>query len=211
MKKVALIWDTPLLFSRLLEECGCQCEQVTPHLLAAPFFRGSFSLILIPGGFGDRKRSRVLPALKALSGRFKRYVASGGVLFLFGAVCEDENAYQWLVPEIRYHSSFCDVEIVPASLQSTAPPLLPINYVQNDKTANVYCIDGYLSYETSEQEPDLSTVQILATAEIAEHVYMPNFLQINYGKGVIFICTIHEYPTTEFLKQIIHDRENVMF
>jgi hypothetical protein len=134
------------------------------------------------------------------------------VLFLFGAVCDNEKAYQWLIPEIRYHLSFRDVEIVPASLQTTVPSLLPVKYVQNDKTANTYCIDGYLSYETSEREEDLSKIQILAMAEIVEkNTYMPNFLQITHGKGVIFFFFFHEYPTTEFLTQIIHEREDILF
>lgn len=208
MKRAALIWDSPLLFTRLISDCGCQCDEVTPHLLAAPFFRGQFSLIVIPGGFGDEKYSRVLPALKALTPRFKRYVSSGGVLLLFGAVSKDQDVYQWLVSGITYHVGFFDAEIIPSSSESACtPPLLPVEYSGTEK--NVYSFDGYLACdETSVPYP----IQILATVVHPDtSAEVPVFIRIQKESGVIFISTIHEYPTTTFLAQITHDGSDTPF
>ena len=221
MKRTALIWDSPLLFARLLSDCGCQCDEVTPHLLAAPFFRGEFSLIVIPGGFGNSTYSRVLPALKALSPRFKRYTSRGGALLLFGAASERQDVYQWLVPGITYHFEFFDAEILPFSSESSlppssdlpvTPPLLPVEYSppnQDNNESNVYSLDGYLVYhEASTPYP----IQVLATAlHPSTHVRVPVFVRIPCENGMIFISTIHEYPTPAFLMRVMDTAQNTQF
>jgi hypothetical protein len=213
MKRVALIWDSPLLFARLFSDSGYQCDEVTPHLLAAPFFRGKFSLIVVPGGFGDLKYSRVLPALKALAPRFKRYVSNGGVLLLFGAASEDQAVYQWLTSGITYHFGFFDAEIIPAISESTCiPPLLPVEFsdVEKDDTqSNVFSFDGYLACDESSVPYPF---QVLATAVHPDTcVEVPVFIRIQKEEGVIFISTIHEYPTAAFLAQITHGGSDTPF
>jgi len=210
MKRIALIWDSSLLFARFFSDCGYQCDEVTPHLLAAPFFRGQFSLIVIPGGFGDLKYSRVLPALKALAPRFKRYVSNGGVLLLFGAASENQDVYQWLISGITYHFGFFNAEIIPATSESGCiPPLLPVEYsdVKSDESSNVYAFDGYFAWdETSVPYP----LQILATAMHPDKcIEVPVYICLHKEDGVIFISAIHEYPTATFLEQITHGRSNI--
>ena len=181
---------------------------MTPHLLAAPFFKGQFSLIAVPGGFGDAKYSRVLPALKALAPRFNRYVSNGGVLLLFGAASNDQDVYQWLVSGITYHFGFFDAEIIPRYAESTStPPLLPVDYSNTEK--NVYSFDGYLAYdETSVPYP----IQVLATVVHPDTcAEVPVFIRIQKESGVIFISTIHEYPTPTFLAQITHGGSDTLF
>ena len=211
MKRTAIIWNSPLLFSRLLSDCGYQCDEITPHLLAAPFFRGDFSLMVIPSGFGDSKYSCVLPALKALSSRFKRYISRGGVLLLFGAVSERQDVYQWLVPGITYHFGFFDAEVTPFSSESSSHPLLPIEYSSNqDGTrSNIYSLDGYLiCHEASIPYP----IQVLATVlHPSTHAQVPVFVRIPFEKGVVFISTIHEYPTPAFLMGLIDPVQNTSF
>ena len=221
MKRTALIWDSPLLFARLLSDCGYQCDEITPHLLVAPFFRGEFSLIVIPGGFGDPKYSRVLPALKALSSRFKRYISRGGALLLFGAASERQDVYQWLVPGITYHFGFFDAEVIPLSSQPSSPPspnspiispLLPVEYSprdQDDRKSNVYALDGYLlCHEASIPYP----IEVLATVlHPSTHAKVPVFVRIPCKSGVIFISTIHEYPTPAFLMRVIGTAQSTPF
>ena len=223
MSRTALIWDSPLLFARLLSDCGYQCDEVTPHLLTAPFFRGEFSLMVIPGGFGDSKYSRVLPALKALSSRFKRYTSLGGGVLLFGAVSERQDVYQWLVPGITYHFGFFDAEVIPFSSESaccpssdssdppvTPPPLLPVAYSSNqdDKKSNVYSLDGYLICHETSPYP----IQVLATVLHPDtHAKVPVFVRIPCENGVIFISTIHEYPTPAFLMRVMDTVQNTRF
>jgi hypothetical protein len=213
MKRIALIWDSSLLFARLFSDWGYQCDEVTPHLLAAPFFRGEFSLIVVPGGFGDLKYSRVLPALKALAPRFKRYISNGGKLLLFGAASENQNVYQWLVSGITYHFGFFDAEIISSTPKSThSSHLLPVDCSSADKDGdcpNIYSFDGYLACdETSVSYP----FQILATAMHPDRcVKVPVFVCIQKEGGVIFISTIHEYPTAAFLAQITDDGSDTPF
>ena len=222
MKRAALIWDSPLLFARLISDCGYQCDEVTPHLLAAPFFRGRFAFIVIPGGFGDSKYSRVLPALKALSPRFKRYASAGGAILLFGAVSPNQNVYQWLVPGINYHFGFFDAEIIAnpseslssssQDAKSSTAPLLPVEYSsteQHNGSLNVYSCDGYLTYaEASMPYP----IQVLATAVHPDtHANVAVFVRIECGSGVIFISTIHEYPIPTFFMRVTEGTSDTSF
>jgi hypothetical protein len=174
--------------------------------------------MVIPSGFGDAKYSRVLPALKALSSRFKRYTDQGGVLLLFGAASERKDAYQWLVP-ITYHFGFFDAEVIPFSSESSSPPscdspiipppLLPVEYSprgQDDSETNVYALDGYLMYhEASLPYP----IHVLATVMHPDtHAEVPVFVRIPCKNGAIFISTIHEYPTPAFLMRIMDTVQN---
>jgi hypothetical protein len=221
MKRTALIWDSSLLLARLLSDSGYQCDEITPHLLTAPFFRGEFSLMVIPGGFGNSKYSCVLPAVKALSSRFKRYTSLGGGVLLFGAVSERQDVYQWLVPGITYHFRFFVSEVIPFSSESasrpssdspfTPPPLLPVAYSlpnQDDDNSNVYSLDGYLICHETSSYP----VQVLATVLHPDtHAEVPVFVRIPCENGVIFISTIHEYPTPAFLMRVMDTVQNTRF
>ena len=208
MKRAALIWDSPLLFSRLLSDSGYQCDEVTPHLLAAPFFRGNYSVIVVPGGFGEPKYSRVLPALKALAPRFKRYVSNGGIVLLFGAASENQDVYQWLISGISYHFGFFEAEIIPKHSESTSTtPLLPVADKDSD-SSNVYYFDGYLTCDETVPHP----FQVLASAVYPDTcIEVPVCISIQKENGVIFISTIHEYPTPTFLAQITHDGSDTSF
>ncbi|MFZ0182868.1 MAG: hypothetical protein WAL62_07000, partial [Methanoregula sp.] len=65
--RAGFVWETPQHFVRYIEDCGIPCELVTPYMLAAPFFRGSFSCLIIPTGFANPAYCRLLPALRASS------------------------------------------------------------------------------------------------------------------------------------------------
>jgi hypothetical protein len=130
------------------------------------------------------------------------------VLLLFGAVSNNQDVYQWLVPDITYHVGFFDAEIIPSSSESTCTPLLfPVEYSSTEK--NIYSFDGYLAYnETSVPYP----IQILATAVHPDtSAEVPVFIRIQKESGVIFISTIHEYPTATFVAQITHGRSDTPF
>ena len=106
ISSAGLLWDSKLLFSRYIEESGVPCEHVTPHMVAAPFFRGRFVTLIIPTGFANPGYSCLLPALKASSSRIRRFVSLGGHLLVFGASSEREDSYDWLPQQIRYHHDY---------------------------------------------------------------------------------------------------------
>ena len=89
---MGLLWDSPLMFSRLIEDCGACCEMVNPYMLASPFWRGRFTALIVPTGFANPAYSNLLPALRASSGRIRRFIKSGGRLLAFGAGCPREDA-----------------------------------------------------------------------------------------------------------------------
>ena len=95
-----------MLFSRYIEECGVPCEHITPHMIAAPFYRGRFGALIIPTGFANPSYSCLLPALKASSSRIRRFISEGGHLLVFGAASEREDAYDWLPIRVRYHHEY---------------------------------------------------------------------------------------------------------
>ena len=100
--RAGFVWETPQHFVRYIEDCGIPCELVTPYMLAAPFFRGSFSCLIIPTGFANPAYCRLLPALRASSDRIQKFVENGGNLLVFGAAIDRPDAYDWLPFPVTY-------------------------------------------------------------------------------------------------------------
>ena len=69
--RAGFVWATPQHFNRFIEECGITCEPVTPHMLAAPFYRPTLNCLIIPTGFANPAYSNLLPALRASSPRIR--------------------------------------------------------------------------------------------------------------------------------------------
>src|SRR5665648_560548 len=67
------VWQTKQHFNRYIEDCGISCELITPHMLAAPFYRGAFNCLIIPTGFANPAYSNLLPALRAAADKPDSY------------------------------------------------------------------------------------------------------------------------------------------
>ncbi|MCK4269929.1 MAG: hypothetical protein KAW93_05560, partial [Methanogenium sp.] len=104
--KAGLALDCTGPFHRYLEDCGIQCELITPQILGAPFFRGRLVTMVIPTGFGNRMYSNILPALKASSGRTKKFVEKGGKILIFGAMSTNKDCYDWLPFPVTYNHEY---------------------------------------------------------------------------------------------------------
>ena len=104
--RAGFVWETPQPFVRFIEDCGITCELVTPYMLAAPFYRGSFTCLIIPTGFGNPAYCRLLPALRASADRIRRYVENGGNLLVFGAMIDKDGVYDWLPFPVTYRHGF---------------------------------------------------------------------------------------------------------
>ncbi|HZD42698.1 MAG TPA: hypothetical protein VE134_01440 [Methanomicrobiales archaeon] len=188
--RVGLLWDTPQIFSRFLEDCNLCCEVVTPHLLAAPFYRRRFSLLIVPTGFGNPAYSRLLPALRASSARIERYLERGGTMLVFGASVDRSDAYDWLPFHVTYHQNYGEH---PVHFESEGYASL----LQGYDTGSIAC-DGYFpEYEGSVLARDESGQALLIAGEVEE--------------GLSLITTFHEYPSRAFMGQFCDEKKEILF
>lgn len=178
--RAGFLWDSPQHFTRLIEDCGIRCEVVTPHLLAAPFFRGTFSCLIVPTGFGNAKYSNLLPALRASSGRIRRFVENGGNLLVFGAADHKPDAYDWLPFPVTYRHDF-HPQCVAFSGSS------PATTIADDYDQNKIECDG------SFPEHACTCVGSAGGSAVV--------IEQSWGKGTIVITSIHEFPSRTFLKK----------
>ena len=72
--RAGFVWATKQHFNRYIEDSGIGCELITPHMLAAPFFRPTITCLIVPTGFANPAYSNLLPALRASAPRITRFV-----------------------------------------------------------------------------------------------------------------------------------------
>lgn len=188
--RAGFVWDSPQHFSRLIEDCGIVCEIVTPQMLAAPFFRGSFNCLVIPTGFGNARYSNLLPALRASSLRIERFVERGGNLLVYGAAENKPDAYDWLPFRVTYHHD-CHPRTISFSGESVA-----MSIADEYDPAHIECDGSFPEHEGTCVGTDGSSAVIL------EHPY---------GKGKIVVTSVHEFPSRNFVKQFCCEGEQTTF
>lgn len=177
--RAGFVWDSPQHFSRLIEDCGIVCEIVTPQMLAAPFFRGSFNCLIVPTGFGNPRYSNLLPALRASSSRIRRFVEAGGSLLVFGAADDKPDAYDWLPFQITYRHD-CHPRSLAFSGESVGTTI-----ADEYDPGNIECDGTFPVHEGRGIGADGSADVII------EHTY---------GKGTIIVTSVHEFPSRSFIK-----------
>jgi hypothetical protein len=188
--RAGLVWDQPLVFGRFLEDCGIITVQVTPQLLAAPFFRGQYNVLIVPTGFANPAYSRLLPALRASSERIKSFVERGGNLLVYGAADSRSSTYDWLPFPVSYCYSPVNgpVDVDPSSPHSAI--------IRDYDPRHIEC-DGYFpSFEGK------------AIATAAGQVVL---LEKTAGKGTILVTTIHEYPSRCFIAGFCMEATETLF
>lgn len=176
---VGIAWDSELLLNRLVNDCGASCQLLSPQLLAAPFFRGRLTAMIVPTGFANRRFSRMLPALRASSTRIKRFVEGGGRLLVFGAMDTTPGTYDWLPLPVTYHHEYFRTK----ASRDTSDPYCCI--IDGFEDGCVEC-DGYFTEfcgETLLVTPDGRAVMIAG----------------NIGKGTVIVTSMHEYPSRAFI------------
>lgn len=177
--RAGFVWATPQHFNRFIEECGIGCELITPHMLAAPFFRPTLNCLIIPTGFANPAYSSLLPALRASSPRIERFVENGGSLLVFGAAADKPDAYDWLPFNLVYRHD-CHPRSIAFATESDTRSILD----DYDPVA-IEC-DGIFP----EHEADGVGTCESAAVIIEKHI----------GKGKIVVTSVHEYPSRRFLK-----------
>jgi hypothetical protein len=191
---VGIVWETPILFSRLVEDCGFIAEQVTPHLLAAPFFRRKYGTIIIPGGFAHPDYSSILSALRACERRINRFITSGGVLLVFGAGTQRPDAYDWLSIRVRYRFGFSEGR-VEGDIDSPAGCITQghSDMVSIDGTFELPDIGVRMVSGASDQNRvDIPIVYLTMAGE-------PVLIEYRVGAGRVILTTLHEYPSPRFI------------
>jgi hypothetical protein len=188
--RAGFVWNSPQHFSRLIEDCGIICEIVTPQMLAAPFFRGSFNCLIIPTGFGNPRYSNLLPALRASSSRIRRFVEGGGNLLVFGAADDRPDAYDWLPFEVTYRHD-CHPRSLAFSGGSVATTI-----VDEYDPENIECDGTFPAHEGRGIGADGSSDVII------EHTC---------GKGTIIVTSVHEFPSRSFLKTFCCNGDQTIF
>ena len=190
ISRSGLLWDEKLVFTRYIEECGVSCEHITPHMVAAPFFRGRFVTLIVPTGFANPEFSNLLPALRAAAPRIRRFVEAGGNLLVFGAASGRENTYDWLPFPIRYHHQYGPVSI---EIDKSHPGAC---LVEGYDTGCIECDGYYTDFDGT----------VMARAE-----GNPVMIGKSIGKGMVIATTIHEYPSKSFLKSFCTATEETLF
>ncbi len=178
--RAGFVWATPQHFNRYIEECGIGCEPVTPHMLAAPFFRPTLSCLIIPTGFGNPAYSNLLPALRASAPRIRRFVENGGSLLVFGAAADKPDAYDWLPFSLVYHHD-CHPRSIACTAGSCARAL-----IEDYDPSAIEC-DGIFPEHDGEEA---------GTSESAAVV-----IEKQVGRGRVVVTSVHEYPSRRFLQE----------
>jgi hypothetical protein len=188
--KAGFVWASKQHFNRYIEESGISCELITPHMLAAPFFRTTINCLIIPTGFANPAYSNILPAVRAASSRITRFVENGGNLLVFGAAIDKPDAYDWLPFPVRYTHDFH-----PRSV--TCSPASEIRRIIEDFDATCIECDGSFSFGDADcigSDGDLAVI-----------------LEKKVGCGKIVVTSVHEFPSRIFLQEFCTSGQPVQF
>ncbi len=159
-------------------------------MLAAPFFRGSFTCLVIPTGFANPAFCRLLPALRASSERIQRFVENGGNLLVFGAAIDRPDAYDWLPFPVTYrHDVFPRKVTCGGSVLGTA-------LIEDYDPACIECDGSFPSHEGD-----------IAGGSDGS----PVIIEKNVGKGTVIVTSVHEYPSRAFVQQFCAQGTQTLF
>ena len=178
--RAGFVWATPQHFNRFIEECGIGCELLTPHMLAAPFYRPTLNCLIIPTGFANPAYSNLLPALRASAPRIRKFLENGGSLLVFGAAVDKADAYDWLPFTITYCHDFHPRAI------SCTPGSCASALIRDYDPAAIECDGTFPVHEGDEAGTGDSSAVII---------------EKRIGSGIVVVTSIHEYPSKQFLKE----------
>ncbi|MCK9579540.1 MAG: hypothetical protein M0Q92_03695 [Methanoregula sp.] len=188
--RAGFVWGTKQHFNRFIEESGIDCELITPHMLAAPFFRTTLNCLIVPTGFANPAYSNLLPALRASSSRIARFVGDGGNLLVFGASMEKPDAYDWLPFPVHYTHD-CHPRAITCNPSSDTCRILgdyDPSCIECDGTFSSFDADGVgYAWESAV------------------------ILEKKIGNGTIVVTSIHEFPSRTFLQTFCKNGVGVRF
>ncbi len=191
IQKVGLAWDCATPFQRYIEDCGVQCELITPQMMAAPYFRGRVVSIIIPTGFGNLAYSSLLPALRVSAKRIEKFLIKGGNVLVFGAMSPKPDTYDWMPVPLSYVNEYFSTPI-------TVDPHNPHARIMEDFDLSSIECDGYFSDFTGE---------VLATTDDGRAIMISH----DVGAGTLLVASLHEYPSRGFISGFCSGETETLF
>ncbi|WOF16057.1 hypothetical protein F1737_04725 [Methanoplanus sp. FWC-SCC4] len=191
--RAGIAWECEGYINRYLEECGINCDSITPQMMAAPFFKGRLVALVIPTGFANKMYSGLLPALCASENRIRKFVEKGGKVISFGAMSENEEAYKWLPFCTKYvHEYFGS----PIKIDCNSP----FSEIMEDfNIENIEC-DGYFT-DFDEQ------TDVIAQTKEGKAIMIGK----KYGEGYFIVTSIHEFPSRSFIRNFCTGEAEILF
>jgi hypothetical protein len=175
MTDAAFVSDRNNAFEELFKEHGYACCQVVPQAFGSPYCLPC-KLLIIPSGFADPKYYKILPALENNADKIKKFIESGGIVLVFGAMLTDYD-YDWLPMKLSYHMRFKNLNV--SLLKKDSPASMLVEAGMND-------CDGYFT------ECDGETIMALDDGK-------PVLVEKKIGEGYVIAAALHEYPSKKFL------------
>jgi len=176
MADVAVIGERTFLFEKIFKESQLDALFISPGILGSPFLP-KIKMIIVPAGFANPEYSDILPALIRSRSNIATFVENGGVLTVFGPLVP-KHMYDWLPLHIEYIHEYFTSDLSAASDDECSCLV---------SQESAYC-DGYLL-----PGKDLNPV---FTDSKGRAVLVSG----NYGRGVLVITSIHEFPQSKYLR-----------
>ncbi|ADN36455.1 conserved hypothetical protein [Methanolacinia petrolearia DSM 11571] len=191
IKKAGVIWDCDCYINKYICDNDIGGEIITPQMLATPFYKGRLVAVLIPTGFGNPAYSGLMPALKATSGRIRKFVEKGGRALVFGAMYEKEGCYDWLPFKVKYTHEYFNSPVITKGDSDYC------GIVKDFNENGIEC-DGYFPEYEGE-----------CIAETADGRCI--MIEKKMGDGFFIVTSIHEFPSRDFLTGICSGDSEIIF
>ena len=180
MKDVMLLWETPLLFEKLFIEYNLKCQRVSAESMGTPFLPPC-RCIIVPTGFANPAYTSTLKGIVKNKQKISTFLNKGGTVVIFGPMVP-EHDYEWL----------------PFGLK----------YVQEQGYGKVKRVEGYedicvVDKHAAEVEYDGYFLDTDARVVLTDENNRPLMVVKDVGKGKVIACSIHEFPSKNFLQYIL--------
>lgn len=180
MTDVMLLWETPILFEKLFVEYNIKCQRVPAESICTPFLPPCKCLVL-PTGFANPAYTSTLKSVVRNKNKIESFLKKGGTLVIFGPMVP-EHGYEWLPFELKY--------------------------VQEQGYGTVKRMEGHedvcvIDEHTTEAEYDGYFLDTDAKVILTDEKNRPLMVAKDVGEGKVIACSIHEFPSKEFLQRIV--------
>lgn len=180
MTDVMLLWDAPLLFEKLFVEYGIKCQRVSAESISTPFLPPCKCLVL-PTGFANLAYTSTQKGVVSNKNKIENFVKKGGTLVMFGPMVP-EYVFDWLPFNLKY-------------VQEQG-----FGAVQRIEGQDDICV---IDKHTSEVEYDGYFLDTDAKVLLRDEKNRPLMVSKDIGKGKVIACSIHEFPSKDFLQCIV--------
>lgn len=180
MTDVMLLWETPLLFEKLFLEYSIKCQRVPAESIGTPFLPPCRCLVL-PTGFANPTYTSTLKGVVRNKNKIENFLKKGGALVTFGPMLPEYD-YDWLPFELKY-------------VQEQG-----FGTVQRMEAHEDLCI---IDKHVADVEYDGYFLETDAKVVLKDPKGRSLMVVKDIGKGKVIACSIHEFPSKDFLQTIV--------